>query len=780
MNREATLFYTFGPFRFDPRERLLLHEGRPVALPPKVIETLFLLVQSAGHLVTKDELMKKVWPDAFVEDGNLNKSVSTLRKVLRRFDCGQEYIETVPKRGYRFLVAVNEIQEIGPGPYPAVQEADRKVPPDQGERKRWSLLVSTAVLIAALTSVAFVVHRPARFGEKDTIVIADFINTTEENVFDVSLQQALETELAQSPFINVLPQESARETLLYMGRSPEDRITAATAKEICERRALKAMLSGSISSLGRNYIIGLEVRSCRTGDLLAEQQVQVQGKEEVLHGLDKAVSSLRAQLGESLTSIRNFDSPIDQATTPSLEALHAYSLAQRQRARGVDYEAIPFLKTAIELDPNFAMANATLGVMYDHLGDDVSVPSNGIGPIQDARSSAINYLSKAFELRDRVSQKERFYISAHYYEGVTHELDKQNEIYELWKQIYPQDPVPYTNLGANFADIGNYEAAADNAAEAVRLAPNNAFPYAALANAYLGLDQLREAKAVCEKAVQKRLDGRGIQWLIYEIAFAQNDVATMQRQLEWAKINGEAQGSFVFEGSRAAHSGKLREARQLFDASRRTADAMHDSQTALSVSIRQALIEVQLGYPQRVNDPVGRRNEVVAPPERETLALALALAGRADRAQELIDLSLKRFPQDTFLKNVLAPSVRAAIEINQHNASRAVDVLWSAAPYELGRNAALLPIYLRGKAYLELRHGKEAAVEFQKIIDHPSIAPFSLVHVLALPGLADAYALQGDIARSRAVYQQFFDSWKDADVEIPILEQAKANYAKLL
>src|SRR5512133_196502 len=341
MNRQAKHFYVFGPFRFDRDERLLSREGKQVPLSPKLTETLFLLVQNAGHLVNKEELMKRVWPDAFVEDGNLNKNISVLRKTLGHWNGGQEYIETIPKGGYRFVGAVTEIKE-EESPQLPKQVSNTTATADCTNKRQLLLLFSTAVMIAAVASLPFLLHRTPALTENDTIVVADFTNTTDDSVFDLSLKQALAIQFRQSPFLNILPDDSIRESLLQMGRSQEERMTATTTREICIRRGLKAMLSGSIARLGRDYIIGLEARNCRTGDLLAQQQVLAHGKEGVLQGLDKATSGLRAQLGESLSSIQNYYSPLEQVTTPSLEALHAYSLAQRERARGAEYEAIPF------------------------------------------------------------------------------------------------------------------------------------------------------------------------------------------------------------------------------------------------------------------------------------------------------------------------------------------------------------------------------------------------------------------------------------------------------
>src|SRR5260370_26525163 len=300
-----------------------------------------------------------------------------------------------------------------------------------------------------------------------------------------------------------------------------------------------------------------------------------------------------------------------------------------------------------------------------------------------------------------------------------------------------------------------------------------------MANAYLGLGQSREAKAICDKAIAKKLDGRGIQWLIYKIALVENDTATMQRQLEWAKNKGEEQGVFFFQALRAASLGKLQQSHELFGQSRRAAEDAQDKQTASSISTQEAVIEAQFGYIGRARDKTAATTGVIRRADKNTAAITLALAGNAERAQALIDELQRHFPQDTHLNNVLAPSVRAAIEINRNNANHAIELLRPTIPFELGAEAGLLPVYLRGEAYLQMRAGKEAATEFQKIVDHPGVAPFSSICVLARPGLARAYSLQGDIAKSRTAYRDFFALWKDADPEIPILKKAKAEHAKL-
>jgi eukaryotic-like serine/threonine-protein kinase len=639
--------------------------------------------------------------------------------------------------------------------------------PERRSRRMWKLAISIGVVaIAIAVGAFFYTHRTGALTEKDTIVLADFNNRTGDAIFDETLKQALTIQLGQSPFLNIFPEESVRETLRYMGRSSNEQITTTIAQEICERRGLKAMLIGSISSLGRNYAIALDARNCRTGESLAQQQVEVQGKEQVLRGLDNAGSKLRAQLGESIRSIKKFNAPFEQVTTTSLEALQAYSLAQQQLARGAGEDTtIPFLKRAVALDPNFAMAYATLGNIYGGS----TVPGNDV--------LSIEYLKKAFELRSRASEREKLYLASRYYQSVTHELDKAAESYELSKSTYPRDARPYGNLAGIYIGIGQYEKAAENASEAIRLRPDHIFIYQVLAGAYVGLNRWAEAKAICDKAIAENLDGPDLRWLMYRIAFIENDTPAMQRQLEWAKGKDNEARSLFFQAVVAAYSGKVQQSRELF---RRAIESLPEHGVAvLLLTIQQAQIEAQLGYLSRARDQAVATAGTLPRPEKDIAIVTLALVGEADRAQALLNELEKRFPQDTNLNDVLAPSVRAAIEINRNNANRAILLLRSTIPYELGTNAGLLPIYLRGQAYLRMRAGKEAAAEFQKILDHRGVAPLSVLHVLARPGLARAYALQGDTAKSRAAYQDFFALWKDADPDIPILKEAKAEYATL-
>ena len=557
-----------------------------------------------------------------------------------------------------------------------------------------------------------------------------------------------------------------RETLRYMGRSPNEQVTNAVAREICERQGIKAMLAGSISSLGRNYAIALEARNCRTGESLAQQQVEIQGKEQVLRGLDNAASKLRAQLGESLSSIEKFDAPIEQATTTSLQALQAYSLAQQQRLRGAEEnEAIPFLKRALELDPKFAIAYATLGAVFDNTGH---------------HDLAAEYFKKAYELRDHVSEREKLYILAGY-AARARDLEKAIESYELWKSIYPRDVKPYVNLSSFYNSVGQYEKAATNALEAIRLRPDYSFAYGHLADAYLRLNQWQQVKAICEKAIAQKLEGEAVRWPLYYVGFIENDAAAMQRQVDWARSERNESRNLFHEAMGAAYFGQLQRSRELFRQAIAMAAAEHGKEITLVLSIEQALVEAQFGFLQRARDLVARARPIPQP-EKPMAAVTLALTGDATGAQALVDELEKRWPQGTQVKRLLAPTVAAAIELHRKNPSHAILLLQATAPFELaelGGYAGLSPIHLRGQAYLQMGAGKQATTEFQKIVDHRGVALFSPYHGLARLGLAHGYALQGDVANARKSYEEFFTLWKDADPDIPILKQAKAEYAKL-
>src|ERR1700730_12452545 len=388
-------------------------------------------------------------------------------------------------------------------------------------------------------------HPSAKLTEKDSVLLADFINTTGDGVFDGTLKQALAVELEESPYLNIFPESRIHEALRFMGRSPDERVTSSVAREICLREGVKAMLTGSISSLGSHYVIALEAVNAQSGDSLAREQAEAESKEQVLKSLDKAASSLRGKLGESIGSVQKFATPLEAATTSSLEALQAFSLGQAEHQKFNDEGAIPHLKRAIELDPNFAMALATLGVAYSNEGES---------------RSAVGSIQRAFEVRDRASEREKFYISSHYYDTGRRQLEKGVEIYEQWKETYPRDTVPRDNLALAYQLTGQYEKAVTNASEALRLAPKDRYAYQNLASAYLFLGRYDEAKAVAEQAISQKVEPWTIHLMIYSLAFIRGDAATMRREVERAQAQPQAPVALLLQGRSECAQGRIKKA----------------------------------------------------------------------------------------------------------------------------------------------------------------------------------------------------------------------------
>jgi eukaryotic-like serine/threonine-protein kinase len=644
--------------------------------------------------------------------------------------------------------------------------------PVTGEKNFWKILVpAAAVVVAALVAggLYFRGRHPAPLTEKDTMVLADFANTTGDSVFDETLKQALAVDLGQSPFLNILSEEKVGQTLQQMTRSPGERLTRDLAREVCERAGSKAYLAGSIATLGSQYVIGLEALNCASGDVLAREQVTASGKEQVLPALGQAASKLRNEVGESLSSVQKFDVPLAQATTNSLEALKALSTA---RSVG-DLEALPYFKRAIELDPNFAMGYRNLGITYSNLNQPIL---------------AADYLRKAFDRRDRVTEREKFHITAAYYQLATGELEKANQTYELWLHAYPRDDGAHGNLGANYMILGQYEKAATESRESLRLEPNTVVAYENLGEIYLALNRFDEARTTTQEALGRKLDDIPLHLNVYALAFLQGNVAAMKQQADWAIGKPGAEDRMLsVESDTEAWSGRLGKARELSRQAIESARRSDEKEPAALWQANAAIREALFG-----NADVARQNAAaavaLAPGSRDAeaqAALAYALAGDGPHAQLLADDLAKRFPQDTVVQSVWLPTIRAQIETGRKNATRSIELLQAAARYELGMlsgsavNSCLYPVYVRAQAYLSGQQGQAAAAEFQKILDHRGLLWNCATGALAHLGLARAYAMQGDTAKARAAYQDFSGLWKDADPDIPILIAAKAEYAKL-
>ena len=638
---------------------------------------------------------------------------------------------------------------------------------------RWKSLVLAGMVVIALVAAGLYwnSHRASPLTEKDTIVLADFANTTGDAVFDTTLKQALAVDLEQSPFLNVLSDSKVNGTLRLMGHSPNERVTEELAREICLRAGSKALLAGSIASLGSQYAIGLKAVNCQTGDSLGSAQAQANSREKILTALGQVATALRGKLGESLASIQKFDKPLQEATTSSLEALQAYSEGIRQQNEKGDAAAVPYYKHAVELDPNFARACAAMAVRYANLGQ---------------ASLAIANVRKAYELRDRVSQREKFYISAQYYTYVTGEVEKTIEQYELWIQNYPRDADPYMNLGVAYSTEAQYEKAAAQTREALHIDPNNVLIYTNLGELYLGLNRLDEAKAMFEQATANHLDDPYLHLNMHYLAFLQGDAAVMQQQVSWAMGKPGTEDLLLSaQSDTEAYHGHLAKARDLSQHAVDSAKSNDAKETAAIWEVNQALREAEFGNPTQARQFANMA--LALSPGRDVqllAALAMARAGDAASAQKFADKLSSDFPLSTVLQHYWLPAIEADIELAHGNAAKAIDVLRSASAYELGdppqfQPGTLYPVYVRGLAYLQAGNGPSAAGEFQKIIDHRGIVLNFPLGALAHVGLARAQILAGDTAKAKAAYQDFFALWKDADPGIPILKEAKAQYTKL-
>jgi eukaryotic-like serine/threonine-protein kinase len=642
----------------------------------------------------------------------------------------------------------------------------------RGRRRRLSLIVIAAGVLAAIAvSGIFYARRAHALTDKDTVVVADFENKTGDKVFDDTLKQGLAVSLSQSPFLALVADQKLNATLKMMGRAPGEPITGELAREMCMRVGSKAMLAGSIASLGQQYVIGLKAVHCRDGDVLAQEQEHADNKEGVLQSLDRAAKSLREKLGESLVARQKYDRPLEEATTSSLEALQAYSTGRKVGLQKGDIDSIAYYQRAVDLDPNFAMAYAALAVSYSNLG-------------QGTRAS--DTARKAFQFRDRVSEREKYRIAGFYYTLSTGELDKANREYEEWKENYPRDYLAPGDLGDNYMRLGEWEKALHETQDAIRIEPNIAAFQSNLGWTELALGRIDEARATLEEARARQLDSHLLRLAMFAVGFLGGDKAAMQQQVGWASGRaGEEDWLLSAESDTNAYEGRLTRAREL---SKQAAESARHADVKDAAALWQAdaaLREAEFG-----NAAVARRDALTAlelAPGREVrsvAALAIARTGDTSQAQKMVEALEKDFPVNTVVQGYWLPSIRAAIALNRGDPARAVSVLGEATRYELGQCqpfqfGMMYPVYLRGQAYLHMRRGKEAEMEFQRILEHNGIVLNFPTGALARLNLGRAYALSGDTAGARSRYNEFLHLWKDADPDIPILKQAKAEYAKL-
>lgn len=766
--------YEFGPFRVDAEKEILSRDGEPVPLTPKTFQILLVLVRRAQEVVSKDDLMKSVWPDTFVEEANLSRNIFMLRKALGESPQDHRYVLTVPGRGYRLAEAVRVVPQTEVSIVAATQS---RVQIEVKESRPWAwvLAVAMVLLLAAAGTSWFRSHRRPVLTPKDTVVLADFSNSTGDAVFDETLRQGLAVQLEESPFLRLIFDARIQQTLKLMGQPANAHLTPAIAKEICERTGSAAVLEGSIAPLGSEYVLALRARSCSGGNVLREEQVEAKRKEDVLAALGKMSSEFRKHLGETRDTIEKYDTPLAEASTPSLEALKSYSMGLKVIHSAGSAVAAPFFQNAVEIDPNFALAHAFLGRMYGDLGE-------------FERSAAST--TRAYELRERASDRERFLISASYEMQVTGNLEKAQQVVEAWQRSYPRDPIPHSFLsGIIYPALGKYELAAEQGSKVIELDPDFPIGYSIYAFALAELERVREADDTLRRAAARGLEIPEITVQRYDFAFLRGDEAGLQQIALEAKPQSDAEAWIAdHEAFVAAYHGRMHEAHRLSEHAVALTQQVAEHERAAQFEAGEAVRQALLG-----NSAAARQSATAAlhiSHDRDVeygAALAFAMSRDLPRAQILLSDLETRFPEDTSVKFSYSPSLRALLALQRNAPAKAVEELQVASNYELGSPrssqhaffGALYPIYIRGQAYLSEKDGAAARAEFQKIIDHPGIVVSDSIGALAHLQQARACALSNDNAAAKAEYQKFFILWKDADPGLDILKQAKSEFAKL-
>lgn len=776
---------SFGRFELDVTSGELFKDGQKLALPPKAFAVLKALVERPGEVVTREELRTRLWPaDTFVEfDDSLNHAVKKLRQVLGDSADTPQFIETLPRYGYRFIRSKDEEPGEQKIASETAAEPSASAPPvtqtgHRGHHRLWMAAVFAAVILLGVSTGVFMHKEPAQaLTEKDIVLMADFANKTPDPVFTDSLRQGLLVQMSQSPFFHFLAASQVRKTLQEMGHKTQVPLDDDLARQVCQRNQAKAFIAGSIDSLGTQYLLSLKAVNCSTGDVLAQEQTQVARKEDVIRALGEQGTLLRGKLGESLGSIQKFDVPLAQATTPSLEALQAYTVGWRSLFQSDNQSAIAPLQRAIELDPEFAAAYQVLGVVYGNL---------------DQTGSMEEGITKAFSLRSRSTEAESLRIEASYYTYVIGDRYKGIEVYRLVKSTYPKEAYPYNHLGVAYLEFGQYEKALAEDQEFYRRNPNGA-ALANLAGVLINLARLQEAEKLLAEGETRHLNHLSLLPFYYSLAFLRHDSRQMETIVKEASADpGMQRQFFSIQADTAAYDGQFLRSRQFRQQAVESCLNFALKESAAAQMAAAAMQESDVGNFKEAQRLAARslklaRTRVVL----AAAALAYAQSGNIPQAQALVDELGRRYPFHTFAKLSWIPTVLAIIATQQGHSSSAVDILQITSPLELGNpngemdnGLELRPVYTRGQAYLRMHRGVEAAAEFRKILDHPQLVGGNAVAgntvvALARLGLARAYALQGDTAKARAEYEQFLNLWKNADPEILAFQQSKAEYSKL-
>jgi DNA-binding winged helix-turn-helix (wHTH) protein/tetratricopeptide (TPR) repeat protein len=786
-NEQHTNVVRFNGFELDTSSGELTGGDGKIPLQDQPFQILKLLTERPGEVVTREEIRSRLWPDdTVVEFENaVNAAIKKLRIALGDSAEEPRYVETLRRRGYRLMVSVERAGaggSAGGAAENAASSAASQPGLESGMKAggRWRVIVSIAAALLVIFGLGYgysrrAVHATSKLTDRDRIVLADFANKTDDLVFSETLRQGLTVQLEQSPFLSLVSEARIQQVLGLMGQPANAVLTPPLALEVCQRTGSAAVLEGSIASLGSQYVLWLRARTCRTGEVIDEEQMQTARKEDVLSTLSQIASRFRGKAGEALATVDKLDTPLAEATTPSLEALKAYSMGFKVLTASGGAAALPLYQRAVEIDPQFAMAYAMLGRIY--------------GDIAESGLSAEN-TAKAWKLRSRASERERFFIDASYDLQVTGDLEKTRQTCEAWEQTYPHDPNAHGFLaGAVYPVLGKYEQALEEAQKMLELEPEFPVSYNLVSLGYIPLGRLEEAQQMLELASKRKMQMPDLVVGRYQVAFLKGDVPGMANAVAMAaKTPGAEDVMANQESFGAAYSGHLEQARS------RSAGAVQMAKQA-GQKERAALFESGAAVREGFfwNAAAARKSAAAAlalSKGKEVeygAAFAEGLVGDAGAAQTMADDLERRFPEDTSVKFYYVPVLRALAALGHHNAEKAIEALQVSSQYELGEPQSsffgffgvMYPVSVRGQAYLALHQGAQAAVEFQKIVDHPGIVISDPVGTLARLQLGRAYLMAGDQAKAKAAYRDFLNLWKDADSNIPILEQARSEYARL-
>ncbi len=773
MPLQHTRIFRFDVYELKIRSRTLERRGSPVALGSKAFEVLTCLVVKAGEVVSKAELLQHVWPESHVEEGTLSQHIFALRKALGK---DAAYIVTVPGRGYQFTAAVQEL----PGDTSLPTQADDELPQQQFHERthivieetsstaevrsrQISVPASVASVVVALAALAlagweawhWMYHTQGREFQK--VVVADIINTTGEATFDNTLKRALQIDLEQSPYMDVLSEHEAASTLQLMGRKADAPLQGDTAREVCERSNHQVLLTGSVSTVGKEYLLTLEALDCASGKKLGAAKARANSEEAVFSALDRVTDKVREQLGESAKSVQSFQVPIAEATTPSLEALKAYSIGTMMEAQGkTETEILPLLQRAVTLDPNFAMAYSSMGTQYYNLSE---------------FKLASQAYSKAFALSGRVSAREKLAIEAHYYAEGQQDLEQGIRVYKTWAATYPNDWIPWNHLADEYTRTGQYEAAIEAGQRALALEPDRAINYSVLMRAYKRAGRYDEAKALAETAIRRGKGSSGVHGLLYVIAWQQHDIEALSREAKF----GEDEGwyGFYLEALAAAAEGRYKSCSALFQHAAQLANEDNVGENADGMLTDEAIIELLFGLKSEAQQTLTRIGK--ADRDMEELVKVRAMMGDEAPAEAFLRAHQDQPGTGTILTYLKLPQLRAQLALQHRTPEAAVAALESAKPYEM---AGYDIPSLRGEAYLQAHQPELAAAEYRKVLDNPGIS-FGPLYPMAHLGLARAYGALGRVSDSRAEYLSFLAAWKDADPDLPLLHAAKAELAQL-